>query len=365
MPFQAVDIEGLDGRQHVQDLLTLYRALHHRADRVHWLAMLRAPWCGLCLADLHALAAGDTRRTLWELMHDDSRLAALSADGLQRLLHVRGVMTVAFAGKGRPHPRRWLEGVWAMLGGPACLEAPEALADVDAFFDLVDRLVATRSLTSDNLSARVAELFAPADPQGSAVQLMTIHKSKGLEFDTVIVPGLHLGTGNNDTAMLLWDRVATPDGDTHLLVAPMKAKSAASDDPTVYDFLRKLENQRAEHETERLLYVAATRAIRRLHLVGVAEPDDNKDGGVRPPTRGTLLSLLWDGVARTAFAEAVDALDEAVVEAPVFDPRRYVPPLLRVRQAAVPALLATVPALGAPNRPDAEQALPDNTLELS
>ena len=43
--FQAVDIEGLDGRQHVQDLLTLFRALHHRADRVHWLALLRAPWC--------------------------------------------------------------------------------------------------------------------------------------------------------------------------------------------------------------------------------------------------------------------------------------------------------------------------------
>ncbi|HJV94242.1 MAG TPA: UvrD-helicase domain-containing protein, partial [Azonexus sp.] len=42
--FQAVDIEGLDGRQHVQDLLILFRALHHRADRVYWLALLRAPW---------------------------------------------------------------------------------------------------------------------------------------------------------------------------------------------------------------------------------------------------------------------------------------------------------------------------------
>src|SRR5574343_559408 len=47
--FQAVDIEGLDGRQHVQDLLTLFRALHHRADRVHWLAVRRAPGCGLTL----------------------------------------------------------------------------------------------------------------------------------------------------------------------------------------------------------------------------------------------------------------------------------------------------------------------------
>jgi ATP-dependent helicase/nuclease subunit A len=70
--FQAVDIEGLDGRQHVQDLLTLFRALHHRADRVHWLALLRAPWCGLLLADLHALAADDRQRTIWQLMQDDA-----------------------------------------------------------------------------------------------------------------------------------------------------------------------------------------------------------------------------------------------------------------------------------------------------
>jgi ATP-dependent helicase/nuclease subunit A len=100
--------------------------------------------------------------------------------------------------------------------------------------------------------------------------MMTIHKSKGLEFETVILPGLHRATGGNESSLLLWDEVAGADGHEHLLVAPMKQKGAGNGEPTAYDYLRKLEAERAAHENERLLYVAATRAIRRLHLVGVA-----------------------------------------------------------------------------------------------
>jgi ATP-dependent helicase/nuclease subunit A len=139
--FQAVDIEGLDGRQHVQDLLTLFRALHHRADRVHWLALLRAPWCGLMLADLHALAADDKQSTLWQLMHDESASpASRTTAGNACCMCARCWRWPSPSIAARQHPRRWLEGVWLMLGGPRCLEAPEALADVEAFFHLVDKL---------------------------------------------------------------------------------------------------------------------------------------------------------------------------------------------------------------------------------
>ena len=340
--FQAVDIEGLDGRQHVQDLLTLYRALHHRADRVHWLAVLRAPWCGLTLADLHTLAADDRHHTIWQLMQDETRIQRLSVDGQQRLLHVRAVLHTAFAARDRQHPRRWLEGVWLMLGGPRCLEAPEALDDVAAFFALVDRLVASGKLNPETLAAQAGELFAPADPQGAAVQMMTIHKSKGLEFDTVILPGLHRETGGGESNLLLWDQVAGPDAREHLLVAPMRQKGSDKAEPTAYDYLRKLETERAAHESERLLYVAATRAIRRLHLVGIARADDKKDDGLKVPAGGSLLKLLWPGVAQAVFAAAL-ADAPVATEVAGIDPASFVPPLLRLRHPILPEALQNLP----------------------
>jgi ATP-dependent exoDNAse (exonuclease V) beta subunit len=351
----------------VQDLLTLFRALHHRADRVHWLALLRAPWCGLTLADLHALAAGDTQRTVWQLLNDEVRLAALSADGRNRLDPLRTVLATAFAERGRQHPRRWLEGVWLMLGGPRCLEAPESLADVEAFFALVDRLAAAGNLDPDTLAAQAGELFAPADPRGDQVQMMTVHKAKGLEFDTVILPGLHRETGGNESQLLLWDEVAGADGHAHLLVAPLKQKGAGTDGPTAYDFLKRFEAERTAHEAERLLYVAATRAIRHLHLVGCATPDDGKEDGLKPPAAGSLLKLLWPGVARPAFIAALAQDTEAAPLPASIDPASFVPPLVRLAAVGLPDALGPLPVdvLPAPNPLELEDAASAPALEAS
>ncbi|HXZ88358.1 MAG TPA: UvrD-helicase domain-containing protein, partial [Candidatus Binataceae bacterium] len=50
IPFRAVDLEELQDRPEIIDALTLVRALLNPHDRVAWLGVLRAPWCGLSLA---------------------------------------------------------------------------------------------------------------------------------------------------------------------------------------------------------------------------------------------------------------------------------------------------------------------------
>jgi ATP-dependent exoDNAse (exonuclease V) beta subunit len=337
--FQAVEIEGLADRQHIQDLIILASALLHRADRVNWLALLRAPWCGLQLADLHALCADDHASTIWQLMQDEQRLGRLSDDGRQRLLQLRAILGEALAQRGRQHLRRWIEGVWLMLGGPRCLESAAQLADVAAFFALIDQLVSAGTLTPETLQSEAASLYAPPDPlAGTGLQMMTIHKSKGLEFDSVIVPGLHRDTGGSDSSLLRWDQVVLGDGREHLLVAPIKSQSAGDEAPTAYDYLRRLEDERSAHENERLLYVAATRAVRSLHLVGVALADAAKDDGLKAPASGTLLDLLWANTAAAIFRSALDAGAITAAAQTTLDAAGYVPDLLRLRVAQLPAI---------------------------
>jgi ATP-dependent exoDNAse (exonuclease V) beta subunit len=330
-----VEIEPLAGRQAVQDLISLTRALHHRADRVHWLAILRAPWCGLRLADLHALASDDHQATIWSLLKDAERMDRLSADGRRRLAHVREVLAEALSGQGRQRRRRWVEDAWKKLGGPACLSGASEVADAKAFFNRLDALDAAGRFVLDSLEDDMGRLYAAPDAQADGrLQLMTIHKAKGLEFDTVILPGLHREPAGRDTPLLAWDTFPLAAGE-RLVAAPVnQRRGGKAAEPTVYDFLQRMESERSRNEDARVLYVAATRAVRRLHLVGVAVRD--ADGALVAPRAGSPLARLWPAVEAVFqhAAQGAGVLDEAPATGELAD---FVPQLRRLRAPAVPA----------------------------
>jgi ATP-dependent exoDNAse (exonuclease V) beta subunit len=126
------------------------------------------------------------------------------------------------------------------------------------------------------------------------VQIMTIHKAKGLEFDTVIVPGLARGSAQDRVPLLQWLHrpAAQPQQDSELLLAPIDGSGSAAD-PHVGKTSRYVQAQEKrcqQHEEVRLLYVAATRARSRLHWLAEMKPDRN---GEYQPGRGSLLATLW------------------------------------------------------------------------
>ena len=69
---------------------------------------------------------------------------------------------------------------------------------------------------------------------------------------------------------------------------------AGAEKDQLYDYLTSVERRKSDQETPRLLYVAATRARRGLHLLGSVKVKD--DGSIGEPKSDTFLKLLWPAV---------------------------------------------------------------------
>jgi ATP-dependent exoDNAse (exonuclease V) beta subunit len=290
MRFRAVDVQPLANAPVVQDLQALTRALLHLADRVAWLAILRAPWCGLTLADLHVLAHAQRQQTVWEALRDPRRLARLSEDGQARLLRFGRVMGESLAERGRHSLRGWIEGTWTALGGSACVRSENEWANAQRFLRLLEELDrGGEPARLEELAEALAELYADPDPDGDdRLQLMTIHRAKGLEFDVVIVPSLGRAPGRRAERLLTLVE-KTDARSSRLLVAPRSAPGQAN---PIGRYLRVLEEASDDEEAVRLLYVTATRARSRLHLLGAVRAGAS---GMQP-RRDSLLARLWPAV---------------------------------------------------------------------
>jgi ATP-dependent exoDNAse (exonuclease V) beta subunit len=310
--FQAIEIDELGQRPVIQDLMALTFALLHLADRVSWLAILRAPWCGLTLRDLYALAATETDATILELL--DRRISELSPDGQARVLRILPNLKSALARRGRCGLRDWVEDTWTALGGPACLVDATDRQDAAAYFDLIEGLEEGADLEDFGwFRKQVSNLFAQPDASaGEALQLMTIHKAKGLEFDVVILPGLGSQTKTDRDPLLAWQ-----EQDDKLLLAPIPG-AGQSKDP-IYGYLSRLELRKAQFEMMRLLYVAVTRAREQLHLLSTVKVDGS--GAIAKPSSKSFLGLLWK-MAGNRFIPADSPLERSA-EGQVREIRRF------------------------------------------
>ena len=293
IPFRAVQIDTLDERSEVLDALALTRALLHPADRVAWLAVLRAPWCGLSLADLLQLTGEgpDAERdaTVAELVAVRAHL--LSLTGQQLLARTWPTLEQAAFTLGRTSLAAHVERTWLSLGGDAAL-TPDRLANVRRFFEILRELEQDNAGAIDTsaLNAHLSNLYAENAADEDAVQLLTIHNSKGLEFDLVLIPGLERSTNRSRSELLNWVELEPPDGEAaHILLAPIGSRGEQTDG--LNQWLSRVRRSREHAELRRLLYVACTRAREALHLFAACEPQ--RDGTARTPLEGTLLRAAW------------------------------------------------------------------------
>jgi ATP-dependent exoDNAse (exonuclease V) beta subunit len=266
--YQGVDLELLINRPVIQDLMALTQALLHLGDRLAWLSILRCPWINLCLADILLLAQTAGAAPIWGALNRYASLKDLSFSAQSILARCVPILKQALMNRDRAPLRTWIWDTWIALKGHEWLYEKHSVQDADMYFDMLDKLEQQDLIREPGvLKEKMERLYAKSntiDPL--AIQIMTIHKAKGLEFDTVILPSLGRQPKAPDSPLLLWEERATRETLHYLIFAPIKAVAEKQD--VVYQYLKKQKQKAEHHEALRLLYVAATRAKKHLYWLG-------------------------------------------------------------------------------------------------
>lgn len=287
------DFERLLDQPIVADLLSLTRMLLNPADQIAWYALLRSPLMDIALADLLTVSQNgsyDVRQAVALALQDDD---ALSETARERLRLFLSAYDAVVDQRQRKSLVTELSGLWAHLGGEliyadvqsrtSCQRYMSELltlcsSDVQVSWETIEQHIAQLRIKSETASS--------SNSKSAPIELMTMHKAKGLEFDSVILPALDLGVKSEGAELLAWtEQFVSPAQSTLLLGLPESAKSPV---PTAYDYVRQQNRTQSSNEAARLLYVACSRARKRLYMYRAFDPD-------RPEHHAStsLAALLW------------------------------------------------------------------------
>lgn len=273
-------------RQEVIDCSLVWRTLMDSRDELSAVGVLRSPYGGCSDVEIESIVQ---RGVLADWAHESS-LTHLPT--IFTILHSLHAETQAL-----PVPEA-IQYVFQALPlaelAAASVDGEHALANVLKLRDVMLALAVRSGLTLREIVRQVGQwVDDPPDEgerplveegltsqgPGGAIRLLTIHKAKGLEFPMVIVAGLHRDVDHRKASV--W---TSHDWLTDTIGLRL---GQAADLGGIFLETKVAERQRAEQV--RLLYVAMTRAQRRLVLSAALH-------GQGTTRKGTLLSLIASGL---------------------------------------------------------------------
>lgn len=276
--------KGFYEQQEVLDILNLLAALHNRYASLELAGALRSNYFALDDATLTQLFwQTENDKPLWDVLQavgsgelqlnlqpEQQALAMHAAERLRSLRQAAALMAL---------PELFAQ-LWDELKPEFVLSqqenGPSKLANVKKLRRLAQQYCQTKQASLAEWLQNVKDLRASSSKEPAAtvqaddaLQIMTIHNSKGLEFDLVILPQLDKSV-KGDTASIKY--LPGKEGEQGLLGIKVPDKEMQLQNSGVYEQAKARDSELEEAESRRLLYVAMTRAQKQLLMVGtVAE----------------------------------------------------------------------------------------------
>lgn len=310
--FAGQDIDRLAAAPHAQDYIAVIRALWHPADDIAWVSLLRASCVGLSWQAIWQLR--EQEQLVPEALEDNALLARLPEEDQQRCRRLSRALAQTAAQPMAADIRWRSKALWQSLGGEALLDERRR-ADIAVVHGVLCRF-APGGVLSDIQAFNEAldRLYAKA--QSAHIELLTIHKSKGLEYDVVIVPAMAKAPRADDKPLFYWRSMSR-----QLVMCPRPKRGQQDDVQQRYDYMAGLQKQEASAEQDRQLYVALTRAKSELHLIAVLQEKKTKASSKKEaeleagdsewlPSKNSFLDRLWPSLG-TAFLASLDTRNNA------------------------------------------------------
>ena len=283
LPIQAIEINSIKNNQTFEDIYMLTKALFNFDDKIAWMALLRSPIIGLKNRELALIFENNHHLNTWSILNDNNLLKTLNEQSAKRLHKLIIIIKNNIDLRGRVSQSYFIESIWRQLNGDKAMINFEDMHVVDNFLNLVDQ--SSHNLLSidfTRLEKLIDETYiSDIDSHPNPIQFLTIQKSKGLEYDAVIIPNMNKTTVNEPHSLFLMDKK---------LISMINM----TDEPNLYDYHRYKEKERLRNEYSRLLYVAITRAKHECHLITSMSKD--KIDSPSPCNEGSFASLLWPSI---------------------------------------------------------------------
>ncbi len=348
VPFLTVAGRGFYNRPEIRDVLNALQAVADPTDDLALAGLLRSPALALsdeALYQLHRTREEAARTPLWTVLAQGT--ANLSAVDTQR----------------RTRAVEIIERLHQQVGRVSVADL------LKAFLDATDYRAALISADQKRAARNVAKLLADAHSSGivgvgefleyvqglrdsgtregearstaeGVVQLMTIHAAKGLEFPVVVIGDINYGMPRRRGLLL--------DPELGLL---LPQKDEADTAAAGYQLGKLQADDQEQAESDRLLYVAATRAQEKLMLSGCLELSRGMtpmrlSGWLRQLAEPEVLGLAGTAINHSDDGAAAVELMLQVGQTPVsctFYEPEYAPAVSKHRQAQEKETLTPLP----------------------
>lgn len=276
IPFSCEAGGGFLSSPEIMFMISLLKIIDNPVDDIPLTAVMLSPAFGFTADDLAEMRADNRKGSVYHcLVQSAEKGNKKSVDFLERIKDMRRIASTVSAGE---LVRRLLEETGYSAIVAAMKDSAKRRANLNCFVDLANKYESTgrkgvsgfiRYIDSIVKSGGDIAAGEPKADEGNSVKIMTIHKSKGLEFPVCFVAACEKKYGD---LSLKEDLLIAPESGIGIKNCEGSAKF-----DTLARIAAKLEIRKAEHSEElRVLYVALTRPKEKLIILSSA-PDWGKE----------------------------------------------------------------------------------------